>query len=342
MSYLYDAGGARVIRQKGDGEIGGLTDIKQDLYIGSYERRQVQLKDMNNNDNAASMHVEYPGEEYWGYYQNIDGTRLVKYTTGVRVQRDWDDTLGEYEAEMIFLSFGNHLGSTSAVIDFKTGELTEWKTNYAYGADESHWKNPAPKYDNGEEPYGFTGKEEDSEVGLHYFGARYYSSYLGRWLGPDPPVVHGGGSGNHFNYGGNSPYIYVDPDGNSITAAIVGAIVGAVVGAVSAGIQSKGDIGQIIWGAVKGAFFGAMGGSGVVGPLGMACLSAGVTAGEQAVAGAPAGEFFKNVGISFASSLIGGGMGQSFSYAGLKSAGAAFANYAVSLGLTYSAAAATG
>ena len=35
---------------------------------------------------------------------------------------------------------------------------------------------------NAEEPYGFTGKEEDKEVGLHYFGARYYSSYVGRWI----------------------------------------------------------------------------------------------------------------------------------------------------------------
>jgi hypothetical protein len=28
----------------------------------------------------------------------------------------------------------------------------------------------------------FTGKERDSEIGLDYFGARYYNSEIGRWL----------------------------------------------------------------------------------------------------------------------------------------------------------------
>ncbi|RMG39389.1 MAG: RHS repeat-associated core domain-containing protein [Methanobacteriota archaeon] len=32
----------------------------------------------------------------------------------------------------------------------------------------------------------FTGKERDSETGLDYFGARYYSPALGRWLAVDP------------------------------------------------------------------------------------------------------------------------------------------------------------
>ena len=31
----------------------------------------------------------------------------------------------------------------------------------------------------------FTGKERDSESGLDYFGARYYSSALGRFTSPD-------------------------------------------------------------------------------------------------------------------------------------------------------------
>jgi RHS repeat-associated protein len=31
----------------------------------------------------------------------------------------------------------------------------------------------------------FTGKERDSETGLDYFGARYFSSAQGRWTSPD-------------------------------------------------------------------------------------------------------------------------------------------------------------
>ena len=31
----------------------------------------------------------------------------------------------------------------------------------------------------------FTGKERDIESGLDYFPARYYNSYVGRWMSPD-------------------------------------------------------------------------------------------------------------------------------------------------------------
>src|SRR5487761_1967922 len=31
----------------------------------------------------------------------------------------------------------------------------------------------------------YTGKERDTESGLDYFGARYYASYMGRWMTPD-------------------------------------------------------------------------------------------------------------------------------------------------------------
>ena len=98
-------------------------------------------------------------------FRNVDGTRLVKYP-GLRVQWEWNEENGAFDAPQLFLSFSNHLGSTSAVIDYSDGTLVEWKTNYAYGADESHWKNSDPKYGNAEEPYGFTGKEEDQAVGL--------------------------------------------------------------------------------------------------------------------------------------------------------------------------------
>src|ERR1700726_1320401 len=40
---------------------------------------------------------------------------------------------------------------------------------------------PATDYD----PLHFTGKERDAESGNDYFGARYYSSAMGRWLSPD-------------------------------------------------------------------------------------------------------------------------------------------------------------
>jgi RHS repeat-associated protein len=143
----------------------------------------------------------------------------------------------------------------------------EWTSSYAYGADEAGWKNPDPKYDNTEEPYGFTGKEEDTDVGLHYFGARYYSAYLGRWISPDPPVVHGSAAGaNYFQYAANAPYIAIDPDGNWVNV-LIGAIVGSIVGSANeiikrGGIRSIADAGWVILAGIRGGGIGAAAGSG--------------------------------------------------------------------------------
>ena len=60
----------------------------------------------------------------------------------------------------------------------------------------------------------FTGKEEDIEVGLTYFGARYYQAHLGRWLSADPLTIHGLGSDlNPYAYVGGRVMTHVHPAG---------------------------------------------------------------------------------------------------------------------------------
>jgi RHS repeat-associated protein len=69
----------------------------------------------------------------------------------------------------------------------------------AWGRTESDYR--PSRWGGFREDYRFTGKEEDVEVGLTYFGARYYSAYLGRWMSPDPLRTHAGGSdANPFAY----------------------------------------------------------------------------------------------------------------------------------------------
>lgn len=42
----------------------------------------------------------------------------------------------------------------------------------------------------------FTGKEEDVEVGVVYFGKRFYNPLLGRWCNPDPLALHDASKGD--------------------------------------------------------------------------------------------------------------------------------------------------
>jgi RHS repeat-associated protein len=71
--------------------------------------------------------------------------------------------------------------------------------------------------------YKFTGKERDGETGLDYFGARYYSNSMGRFLTPDWAAkatavpyaeLSDPQSLNLYSYVRNRPTVLVDPDGH--------------------------------------------------------------------------------------------------------------------------------
>lgn len=74
----------------------------------------------------------------------------------------------------------------------------------------------------------FTGKERDGETGNDYFGARYYSSAMGRWLSPDwsakeEPVPYSKLDNpqtlNLYQYVLNNPLSHSDDDGHEIIYA---------------------------------------------------------------------------------------------------------------------------
>jgi RHS repeat-associated protein len=73
----------------------------------------------------------------------------------------------------------DHLGSTTMVVN-AAGVIENESAYYPWGGELK-----ISAADSGNH-YKFTGKERDSETGLDYFGARYYSNALGRFTSPDP------------------------------------------------------------------------------------------------------------------------------------------------------------
>jgi RHS repeat-associated protein len=64
----------------------------------------------------------------------------------------------------------------------------------------------------------FTGKQEEADLGLQYFGARWYHQASGRFISRDPAgvlahVENNPMMFNRYAYGNNNPYRYVDTDG---------------------------------------------------------------------------------------------------------------------------------
>jgi RHS repeat-associated protein len=72
-------------------------------------------------------------------------------------------------------------------------------------------------------PLHFTGKQRDTESGLDYFGARYNSSGLGRFMSPDPKQISAHmfdpQSFNRYAHTRNNPLAFVDPDGRDLEKA---------------------------------------------------------------------------------------------------------------------------
>jgi len=64
-------------------------------------------------------------------------------------------------------------------------------------------------------PYKFNGKELDTETGLAYYGARYYSPELGIWYGVDPLMEKYSASSPYVFCAGN-PVKYIDPNGKNV------------------------------------------------------------------------------------------------------------------------------
>ena len=97
----------------------------------------------------------------------------------------------------------DHLGSTRAVID-GNGTVQETRDYYPYGLrlPGRTTAEATPALED------YTGHERDSETGLHYAGARYYMSALGRWTTVDPLADA---------FPGYSPYNYVENNSTNLT-----------------------------------------------------------------------------------------------------------------------------
>ena len=121
-----------------------------------------------------------------------------------RVQEGISSTgAGIVELNCLSLPFGNDIGDP-----FATHCVTPKGGTAAADATEHH----------------FTGKERDTESGNDYFGARYYSSAMGRWMSPDwsakeEPLPYSQlgdpQSLNLYAYVFNNPITGVDPTGHA-------------------------------------------------------------------------------------------------------------------------------
>ena len=197
-TYLYDDKGNRVYKSGNEGTV---------VYVNPNFTVRV------HNGTVASKHI-FAGN-----------TRVCSKVTLDRAD------------EAVYYYHGDHLGSSSVITD-KAGTFYESLEYFPYG--ETWVQERASSESNAYLPYKFTGKELDPETGLYYFGHRYLDPKVSKWSSadralnrylPSPGVKNSELPGlggiynpknlNLYNYAGNNPVFYTDPDGDVIVSAIL-------------------------------------------------------------------------------------------------------------------------
>lgn len=112
-----------------------------------------------------------------------------------------------YAGEEVIYYHNDTLGSPVAATDEQGNRL--WQQEYQpYG-------ERLLQQGSGQNTLWYTGKPEESDLGISYFGARWYDPSLGRFLAVDPAgfTLNNLHSFNKYVYANNHPYLFVDPDG---------------------------------------------------------------------------------------------------------------------------------
>ena len=191
--YVYDSSGKRVRKVTDNSAAAGQTPTRkaERIYVSDFEiYREYGLTGVTLE--RETLHI-------------IDDKKRIALVETKTVDNSafsgtLPDTLSRYQCS-------NHLGSAILELD-QQAKIISYEEYFPYG-DTSYQavrsQTEAPKR------YRYTAMERDDETGFAYHGARYYATWLGRWMSCDPNGIKDGV--NLYVYVGNEPIERVDKDG---------------------------------------------------------------------------------------------------------------------------------
>ncbi|MGK7885273.1 MAG: RHS repeat-associated core domain-containing protein, partial [Crocosphaera sp.] len=191
--YQYDAGGQRtrkVFERLHDGDKQWIDEV---IYLGNYEIRRRK----NKIDDETVTTVE----DYRVVRIQANGGAVIwRYQAKKKASTSPAESQKRYQLQ-------DHLNSSTQEVD-QEGQVITYQEYYPYGgtsimAAQSQTEVKS-KY------YRYSFKERDNTTGLYYYGMRYYCTWLGRWMSPDPA-----GTVDGLN-------LYAFVEGNPVTLVDVG------------------------------------------------------------------------------------------------------------------------
>ncbi|SFW15381.1 SpvB/TcaC N-terminal domain-containing protein [Chitinophaga sancti] len=192
--YVYDHAGERVRKVTTQKVNDGLLLIYEKRYIGNYEVKRTY----NNSIDPANIVSECQTERVVDDKKHI--VNVLYWTIDSKREKQRQQ---RYQAETLIQSVAVELT--------ETGDIISYEEFYPFGGTAIIAGNN--QVDVEPKEYRFTGKECDDSSGLYYYGARYYISWLGRWMSADPAGPADGL--NLYEYVNNNPLINNDPAGTT-------------------------------------------------------------------------------------------------------------------------------
>jgi RHS repeat-associated protein len=204
--------------KENDPETGPTSGVKNERNLPADSRSADTALDQGSAGSGKTMKTLSASPVGNYYLYSFDGKLLQTYNVYGVLLKDYiymgDRLIAEYDhvgSRYLFYT-PDQINSTRVVTD-DAGTVVYSAAHDPYGGIQQTWVNtfdPTPK---------FSGKERDAESGLDYFGARYYSNPIYRWLSADsikskPGAISDPQRWNLYSYCGNNPLVYIDPDGS--------------------------------------------------------------------------------------------------------------------------------
>jgi len=194
-SYEYDLEN-RLVKASKVGEHGSrVISFKYDPFDRRIEKKVEETE--HGGSEARIINYVYDNEDI---IFEISGKTTSRYVHGPGI----DEPLAMEQKRNTYFFHADGLGSIVTLTD-QRGRVVQ---SYEY----SSFGRMTAKGGEVKQPYGFTGREWDKEIGLYYYRARFYDPKAGRFISKDP-IGFNGGDVNLYRYVGSNPINNTDPTG---------------------------------------------------------------------------------------------------------------------------------